>query len=289
MKNNYIAIIFLAILISGCGKNQELIDSENTSLKLFKSIKDGNEELIKQVYPNISTFDSYYKSDSIKIKESKFLNDSLISVSGTNYLTNGFGKTTTKDIELYLLPDSIGTYNQINDSKGLTDHNENELYTFAVNTGCLKKNDTTDLKKNQKYLTASLLQRKYTLYNLINFTTDVSVVDWSWKTGYGGSASGKGIVKNNTSFDIPKVKYKISYKDNNGNEITTDNGYVTYGVLRAGGSESFTFYTSYVGSKASNASILLEFDEDMVKKYVLKADYNGDEYDKFIAENMEPE
>ncbi len=289
MRNNYLTILFLALILSSCGKDQKLVDSENVTLTFFKSVKEGNEDLMKKTYPNISTFDSYYKSDSIKIKESKFVNDSLISVSATNYFTNGFGKKSTKDIELYLLPDSLKTYTQLNDSKGMTDHNENELYSFAVKTGCIKKTDTTDVQINEKYLDAYLLSRSFTVDKLIDFMTDVKVVDWSWKSGYGGSASGKGIVKNNSTFDIPKVKYKVSYKDRSGNEITSDDGYVTYDILRAGSSESFTFYTSYVSSRASRASISLDFDEDMIKKYVLEADYNGDEYETYKSEKLESE
>ena len=289
MKKNYLTILFLAILLSSCGKDQKLVDSEQTVLMFFESVNDGNEEQMKSSYPNISTFDSYFKSDSIKIVESKLVNDSLVSVATTNYYTNGFGKQSTKEIELYLLPDSLNLYNQIVDSKGLTDHKENELYKFAVNTGCIKENDTTDVQKNGKYIDAYLLQYRYTVNKLLDFKTDVSVTDWSWKTGYGGSASGKGIVKNNTTFDIPKVKYEITYKDRNENQITTDDGYVTYDVLRAGSSESFTFYTSYVGSRASKASISLEFDEDMIKEYVLNAHYNGDEYEKYKSEEEEIE
>lgn len=278
MKKNYLIIFLLTILISSCGKDQKLIDSEKTTLNFFKSVNENKEDLMKKYYPNISTFYSYYKSDSTKVKESKFLNDSLIVVSTTNYFTNGFGKKTVNDIKLYLLPDSLGTYSKIIDSKGLTNHNENELYSFATKTGCITKNDTTDVQINNKYLVADLLAYKFTLTKLLDFKTNVSIVDWSWETGYGGSASGKGIVKNNTTFDIPKVKYEITYKDRNGNELTTDDGYITYDILGAGSSQSFTFYTSYVSSRASKASISLEFDEDMIEDYVLNADYNGNEY-----------
>ena len=289
-SNSYLSlvntlIIFLPFL-SNCGKNQKIIDAENTTLNFFGYISEGDEKSMKKYYPNISTFGSYYKSDSIKVNESKFINDSLISVSVTNYFTNGFGKKTLKKIKLYLYPDSLRIYSKIIDSKGLTDHSENELYSFAVNTGCMKDIDTTDVQMNIKYLGASLLSRVYVMRMLSNFKSNVSVIDWSWETGYSdsGSASGKGIVKNNTTFDIPDVKYEIKYKDRRGNVITSDDGYVTYDVLGARESKLFTFYTSYVGDRTSLASIALEFDEDMIKKYVLKADYNGDEYDTYMSD-----
>jgi hypothetical protein len=284
MRKHYLLLLTLSIILVSCGKDKNLVDSEQTVLNLFKSIKESNADGMKKHYPKISTFDSYFKSDSIKITGSNFANDSLITVSTINYFTNAFGKQSTNEIELYLVPDSLGNYSMITDSKGLTDHSENELYNFAVKTGCIEKTDSTDQQKNRKYIDAYLLQSKYTFDKLLDFQTNVDIVDWSWKTGYSGSASGKGIVKNNTTFDIPNVKYNVTYKDRNGNTITTDNGYVTYGILRAGGSESFTFYTSYVGNRASKASISLNFDEDMVRDYVLSANYNGDEYEKYLSE-----
>jgi len=283
MKKCLFAFI-LSSLFYNCGQDQNLINSEDVALRFFKGIKGGNEDLMKKYYPNISIFESYYKSDSIKINDSRYLNDSLILVSVMNYFTNSYGKMTTKDIDIYFLPDSLGLYSKISDSKGLSNQLENELYSFGINTGIIKNTDTTDVQINRKYFNASLLSYKFTLEKLLDFKTNVNVIDWSWRIGYGSSASGKGIVKNNTTYDIPNVRYEIAYKDRLGNELTTDHGYISYDVLRAGASKSFSFYTSYVSNQASKASISLEFDEDMIKEYVLKAKYNGDEYDKFIAQ-----
>lgn len=276
-----ISVLGLIFLLS-CGKSQELIDSESTVQKFFKAINEENDELMKKYYPEISTFDSYYKSDSINIKSTKTLNDSLIIVSATNYFTNGFGKQSKNELELYIVPDSTHIFSKISDSKGLTDHKENKLYSFALKTGCIEKSDSTDVQKNKKYTGAYLLAYKYTLDKLIDFKIDVNVVDWRWEKGYGNSASGKAIVKNNTTFSIPNVKYKITYYDRNENKITTDDGYVSYYAIKPGDSESFTFYTSYVGN-ASRANISLEFDEDLINEYILESDYNGNEYQEYMA------
>lgn len=288
IKINYLTILALLLILSSCGKDEKLIDSETTVLNFFKSVSESNEDSMRKYYPNISTFDSYFKSDSLSIIQSKLIKDTIASVTATNYFTNGFGKKTVKEIELYLFPDSLGAYSRITDSKGMTDHSENELYSFAIKTGCLKETDTTDVQKNNKFLEAYMLSFRLELEQKLDFITNVNVVDWSWKTGYSGSASGKGIVKNSTTFDIPKVKYEIKYKDRKGNVVTSDDGYVTYDKLRAGESQSFTFYTSYVGG-ATRASISVEYDDDMIKDYILQADYNGDEYDIYISEKNETE
>jgi hypothetical protein len=80
---------------------------------------------------------------------------------------------------------------------------------------------------------------------------------------------------------MPKLKYKVTYKDQFGNAITSDNGYVTYDVLDAGESKSFTFFTSYIGG-ASQASIELVFDDDMIFKYLSKKDWTGNECEEYF-------
>lgn len=276
-------IIIVSTLVFSCGKNKQLVQSESTVNKFFNAINKEDEDSMSVYFPEISTFDSYFKSDSIKIKNSKFLNDSLVLVSTTNYFTNGFGKQTIKDIELFVIPDSIGEFSKISDSKGLTDFKENKLYSFATKTGCLQPTDSTDVLKNEKFTAAYLFAYKLTLDKMIDFKLDVKVVDWSWKKGYGNSASGKAIVKNNSTFSIPNVKYEITYYDRSDNKITTDDGYVSYDALGAGDSKSFTFYTSYVGN-ASSASITLNFDEDLINDYVLQSEYEGNEYSDYLAE-----
>jgi hypothetical protein len=58
--------------------------------------------------------------------------------------------------------------------------------------------------------------------------------------------------------------------------IATDNGYVSRDAISAGTSESFTFYTSYVGG-AHTATIWLTFDTDLIREYARTMDYTGNE------------
>lgn len=108
--------------------------------------------------------------------------------------------------------------------------------------------------------------------------------NWSWETSYyGNSANGQGICINKSTFTIPKPKYKIVYKDRNGNAITDDDGYITYDALSPGSSKAFTFYTSYVGN-ASKASISVEFDDDLIFDYIVSKNYTGNEYAEYMIE-----
>ncbi|MFZ2283746.1 MAG: hypothetical protein WAV86_07710 [Lutibacter sp.] len=290
MKNliKLLVIGLISTIIFSCGKNKNIINSESIVTAFFKNINSEDVESMNKIYPNISTFTSYYKSDSIIIKKSDFINDSIIVVSVENYFTNGFGKKSTKNIDLYLEIDSLKSFSTIKDSKGLTDFKESDIANFATKTGCILKTDTTDVQRNLKLVNAEALAYDLTLDQLVDFMVYVKVIKWSWESGYGGSASGKGIVKNNTSFNIPNVKYKIEYKDRNGNVITSDDGYVSYDKLNAGESKSFTFYTSYVGN-ASRASISLDFDEENIREYILKNNYEGNEYEIYATNKLKDE
>ena len=104
---------------------------------------------------------------------------------------------------------------------------------------------------------------------------------WVWPFSIGA-----GIVKNNSTFSVPNLKYKITYKTGAGEEVTNDDGYVDYDVIEAGESKSFTFYTSYVGN-ATKASIELTFDDDLIYKYLAKKKWTGKECDEYFKKNPE--
>jgi hypothetical protein len=274
-------ILFLLTTMIGCtGKRKEL--SENVVKEFFTAVKNGNESKMTDLYPDFLKVGTYYKSDEILIKETKAVEDKKVVVTIENSFTNGFGKKFNQTMTLFLKPfDEEGNIYKIHDSKGLTGFDEKDEYKFAVNTGCIDKNaDLTDQEVAQKLETANLMMVELALDVMKELRDQVKVASWSWKSGYGGSASGQGIVNNNSDFSIPSLKYKITYYDRNDNQITTDDGYVSYDKLNAGYSKSFTFYTSYVGN-ASSATISLDFDTEMVLKYIVNKDYNGNECAEF--------
>ena len=235
------------------------------------------------LYPGFENFENYYKSDSVRVN-SIVEKNKIIIVSIHNRFTNGYGKTTEKDISLMFQRDSTGQL-RIIDSKGLSGFDEKDEYIFGVNTGCINKNvDTTDQQalKAMKRSKSFMLDKAVDVY--LELKSQIRVINWSWEAGYGGSASGQGIVKNNSTFSVPNLKYKITYKTSKGDEVTNDDGYVDYDVIEAGESKSFTFYTSYVGN-ATKASIELTFDEDLIYKYLSKKEWTGKECDEYFKNN----
>ena len=244
---------------------------------------------MKKLYPNFENIGTYYKSDNILVKETKLLEDNKVSVTVENSFTNGFGKKFNQTITLFLEPDENNNeIYKIYDSKGVAGYEEKDVYIFATKTGIIAKNENlTDQEIANKLKIASNMFVLYGIKIFSELRSNVTVTSWSWESGYGDSASGKGIVKNNSGFNLPNLKYIITYYDRNGNQITTDDGYVTYDKLPAGSSKSFTFYTSYVGN-ASRAKISLDFDTEMIDKYVASKDYTGNEYKEFL-ESLEKE
>ena len=111
---NFIKPLFISFLafflFIGCGKNESLTQSETTVKTFFKSIKDEKKDLMIKYYPKVSKLTSYYKSDSVKVKSSDFINDSTIVVSVENFFTNGFGKISVHDIDLYVLKTVLFQY-----------------------------------------------------------------------------------------------------------------------------------------------------------------------------------
>ncbi|AFL83245.1 hypothetical protein Belba_0588 [Belliella baltica DSM 15883] len=276
-------LVVIALILFSCESKKLKSEAEKQTKSFFSALKEGNETKMKELYSDFTKFDSYFKSDSVNISTVNY-KDNIVTVSARNRFTNGFGKLTEKDIFLFFKQDSVGQL-KLFDSKGLTGFDEKDEYIFGVGTGCLNTAiDTTDqqilkaIKKAEKVMVGKALDV------WIELKKDIVVSDWSWESGYQGSASGKGIVKNNSTFSVPSLKYKITYKTNSGDEITSDNGYVTYDLFQAGESKSFTFYTSYVGN-ASRASIELLFDDDTIFKYLVNKEWTGNECDDYFTEN----
>lgn len=229
-----------------------------------------------ELYPDVGNLQNYYKSDSVVFKEVIDLGDNKYSVSVTNKYTNGFGKKTELPIVIFTKPKDENKPDdgyEIYDSKGLCCLADDVAYKFAKHKRYLSGDSLTD----QKIVKIVVKARKELVELAVKFTTylyeNVTVSDWNWETNdYSYSASGRGVVKNNTKYALPDVKYIVTYLKRDGTEVTQDKGRVTYDEIRPYGMESFSFYTSYVGN-ASRARIRLEFDDEFVLETVAKGEY----------------
>lgn len=275
----------IVLLLCSCESSKTNKEAEAKAKAFFAALKEENPPKAEQLYPGFGKFESYYKSDSAKVN-SVTEKDGIVTVSALNSFTNGYGKLTQKNILLYFKKDSVENLT-LYDSKGLSSFEDKDAYKFGVKSGCVNlATDTTDQQLRIATMKAEVLMIDKTLEVYTQLLKGVKVVNWEWESGYSGSASGKAIVKNNSTFRVPRIKYKVTYKDRRGNDITSDDGYVSYDAIDAGESKSFTFYTSYVGN-ASNATISLDFDQDQIMEYIATTDWTGTECEGYFKKTSE--
>jgi hypothetical protein len=281
----YLLLAALSGLSLCCESSRLTKEAESKSIDFFNALRNEEEAKLKALYPGFENFESYFKSDSARINSISYKTNAII-VSIHNRFTNAFGKTSEKDITLFFKKDTINRL-LIYDSKGLTSFEENDYYELGIKAGCINiTTDTTDqsISKALEQAKLAILEKAFDTY--LELKKNIKVVTWSWETGYSGSASGKAIVKNNSYFNIPKLKYSITYKDRAGNDITSDDGYVSYDNIPPQESRSFTFYTSYIGN-AVRASIELTFEDDLIFSYLRSKQWTGRECDEYFKKHPE--
>ncbi|MCT4559822.1 MAG: hypothetical protein N4A41_00440 [Crocinitomicaceae bacterium] len=283
-RNRLLFTLILSTLFtfSSCGDGKKLEKAEQLAATFFKKLKDDKKEEINKIYPDIKLLPSIYLSDSAKVITSYIENDT-ISVVMNNYYTNGFGKINEREIVLYFVPQDNDEL-KLFDSNGLTSYDDDSQFKFTKNTGCLSSSDTTDLRIARAIEKSNDFYMDQCITLLKELRALIYVDRWSWERGYGGSASGQGVVFNKSSFDIPKIKYEITYLNRSGDVVTTDNGYISYDPVESMKAQSFTFYTSYVGN-ATEARINLNFDEELILDYISNKEWRGNEWENWIKAN----
>lgn len=239
---------------------------------------------ISDIYPLSSNFSSTYKSDNFTIKKITKLENKKYSILVNNSYTNGFGKTFNQDIIFYLAPVENSSNYYIYDSEGFcANYNLDDAeYRFAIKTGGISKSDKTDQEIAKKSKVAAYIYSKECFKTAFEIKLKLKIKKWYWEHSY-GNAYGNGICVNNSDFAISNPKYIITYKDNQGNPITEDEGYITYGVLAPGASKAFSFYSGYIGH-ATKASIETDFDFNSITDYILNKEYTGNEYNEILEE-----
>lgn len=83
---------------------------------------------------------------------------------------------------------------------------------FAKRKGYIQGDTLTDQQISKKYSEASTAIISLSLKFYTYLTENVTIANWNWETSdYSYSASGRGVVRNNTQYTIPNVKYVVTY------------------------------------------------------------------------------
>jgi hypothetical protein len=251
-------------------------EAEGKANHFFSYFKQGDKKKLVEIYRDFGRLETFYKSESASISAYSF-KDNLATVSLHCRFTDALGKLNERDILLFFRKDSYGQL-FLYDSKGLMDFSEKIDYKFGVKTGCILPNDTSDqqivsaLEKNRKVFVDKVAD----VY--IELKKDVRVTDWRWETL---SASGKGIVVNNSRFDIPSLKYTVTFMSSSGTPITTYKGKISSDTILAGRSTSFSFNSANVVG-VSTASIVLNYDDDLIFSYLASKGWTGKECEEYF-------
>lgn len=253
-------------------------------MEFYNAYKNEDFEQIFAYYPNISELrGNMWKTDDMTVKNVTFNKDTAVVIS-ENHWTNPFGKTSNREMTFYMVPDKNdkGKFYRIVDSKGFAAFDDN-LLLFGRKVGALDmKADKTDVQISRKMDTVQRMfdYAKNSLVNQINLDLVVSGFNWE-NSYYGNYGSGRAYVTNNSSFTIPQVKYKITYKKSKTGAATAyDDGTASYSALAPSQSVSFTWFTSNIGaaSWAEANCFAYDYNDEWLDELLTKQPYTGREY-----------
>ena len=257
----------------------------------YTAYKSEDFKTMYKCYPQIASLKgNFRKTTRLDINEDDIwvLKSGKIIVNAEHHWINPYGSDNVSSMRFYLEKKSVDnkdTY-QIYDSKNFCMYDDSPLYTYAHKTGCLSLlSDTTDVTISDKIdkVTDMFEVKKARVRKNITDNLKLSSFDWE-RSHYGDSASGRGVVTNNSKYPVYQPKYKITYRaQKNGNVITMDDGVISYGTILPSESKSFVFYTSYIGNAhwaRVDVNINDESDE-WIEKLILKEPFLGTEYSTF--------
>lgn len=260
--------------LSSCDQNKK--KAEQTVSDFYHSAYARDQKTMLANYPNLENIGYFYpKSDNFEIvkTEKNGENGYLIEIGSTNDVDN-------MSVSFYLVPKDESSKNEyiITDSEGLFIPEDDELYDFALNTGCLRKHEYSDLANADGIARARALYRFFCIVFEGNMIRDVRIDKWkAYTKNYG--VQFQGVAKNDSEYDLYDVKYKIQFVNSNYDVTGTYEGTLIKGRFRSHTSQSFTVDIYSVGER--QAIVDLCIDEDFIKEQVKIAHYSGDEYKRF--------
>ncbi|TDE15552.1 FxLYD domain-containing protein [Dyadobacter psychrotolerans] len=228
MKNNKILIAIAVILLVSASAGFFFKDSisilfgpkaaVNKALTMFKTqkLEEGSTSVFDYSYVSTALEKyKYYQIDEWKLTSIEKDGKTYVEVDGTT--TNAFGAKLQRN-PVFVLTKTLGDWRII------------DSYGFFVFDGDMDIPGKSDLEKDK------LMQ---------DMKEKVKIDKWSWnRTGYGGAVEGKGVVVNESELPISYLKMEVTYSDNAGNVVNTDETYVVSDKLAPGQRKQFTWYTS---------------------------------------------
>ena len=249
-----------------------------------EAYKNEDFDAVVKLYPTIIySKGDFLKSDRMEISNITIKTDDNIIIDLVNHWTNPYGKDFTNKIRFYLK--EFNNSYIIADSKNFIQYKDNPLYIFSKKVGAISLSDSTDLSISKKIDDATELYNICVKKVTEQLSTAFSVTKCNWeKDEWNNSASGSVIVTNISKFNIPNVKYHLSYtaKKKSQTPVVTDEGYVCYDTFRAGTSRSFSFYTSYIANAAwLHVNVKCENIEELAKSIIYQYTFKGNELENY--------
>ena len=264
MKLKTILLQFLALtLIISC--DQAKIKKAEETLKTFETAYK-SEDLATAVecFPEFCALEgSFRKIDELAIQTAEVKENDQVVITAKSNWKNPMGQLFSYDVTFYLNPIKKEGKDKyiISTTKNFTDFSNSYVFMYALKKKptMISANDQDKskfVKENQEdYVNAVNHLRKYIKRHL-------KISNFTWSSGYYSDyASGSAVVKNETGYTLPSVKYQVSYYDRKDNLITQDVGTVTYNNFTPGQMISFPFFTSAIGN-AHQASVSCYVDDE---------------------------
>lgn len=242
--------------------------------------------LMEELYPGLKTMDYFYTTDGAKIVRLVPRSATVTEVHCHSSRLEIPGREVGREITLVVC-DSMPDAPQIVDSYGLAAWEQYPYFPFARRTGCVPTSKVLSditLSRRMEHARQMLFIYAQALYSRLG--EDVRIVENTPVGGDGKHAEGVALVRNDSPFDLPELRYTIILYDDQQHELGRHQGHATQELLPAGGACAFC-YTVELLPRATMMHFVLDFDVEMIVDYVMDYEaYSGTEYDDFCRREL---
>lgn len=240
--------------------------------------------MMERLYPEVKQMDYFYSSDRAVISDISNEEGNALRVRVNSTFVTDNQQEVERKITFVITPDTHhqGCWN-IRDSYGLACWDRYPYYKFALRTGCIPRGETTgDVELSRRMTRAKQMVFIYTQALYDHLSEEVQIIENNMTRNDGKQSEGVAIVRNDSEFHLPNLKYSIIFYDEGHKEVGRTNGWVTQEVLPAGEMCAFRYATP-IAQGASIMYFVLDFDVEMIVDYILEyQDYDGSEYGDFM-------